>query len=158
MHQSFLFGVFVMCAVGAFGVAASGAQRTGASTTPAASQHATFTGCVEYGPRDSYILATMDVPAKPDLSNETALEREEVQAAEHSYELTPATSDHFSQMIGAKVRVEGTLSHETLLSAPARGAAAGRGAAALQTIDEINVSSVQKLAERCDTHPTMFAM
>jgi hypothetical protein len=154
MRCSTLFTVFVVSAVGAFTAGASAAQRSGAAASQAASQNVTLTGCVEYGAGNSYVLATMDAPKATDLSNEAALERAAVRNAVHSYELAPSPSQNFSQMVGAKVRLQGTLSHETRAAAPARG----RGPAAPLTVDEVHVSSVQKLADQCDARLTMFAL
>ncbi|HEX4346265.1 MAG TPA: hypothetical protein VHZ73_01770 [Vicinamibacterales bacterium] len=94
------------------------------------------------------------------MSNESALEHEDVAATEQSYQLTPATSEHLSQLIGAQVRVLGTISHVAPAVTPATGrAAGGRGQATpAPAVDQRDTSSVQKLSDRCDAQLTMFAM
>jgi hypothetical protein len=161
IYRRYLFGTLLACAVGALGVAVSAIQNPQPrASAQAAPQATTLTGCVEYGPRDSYVLATMTVPARPDLSNESALEREELAAAEHSYQLTPEKGEELSRLIGTKVRVAGTLSHVSGAAPAATGrAAGGRGqASAPPAIDQLSATDVRKLADHCDTHLTMFAM
>jgi len=169
-----LFAALLACAcVGALGASASAAQGVASSTATRQAtlmpQSVTLTGCVEYGARDSYVLTTMNVPKQPDMSNESALEREELAAAERSYQLTPEKGEHFSQLIGAEVRVNGTVTRApALTSTPSsRGpastsgstsnTAAGQRPATASGADQLNVSSVQKLSEHCEAEPTMFA-
>lgn len=159
-HHPLLLSVFFVCAAGGALAAAESSSQAAASTASAqASSPVTLTGCVEYGPR-GYVLATMDVPAHPDLSNEPALEREELTAAEHSYQLIPEKGEQFSQLVGARVRADGTVRRVSIPASTAAGRGApGRGQAATATIsDQLNASSVQKLGEYCGAQLTMFAM
>ena len=160
-HRPSVFSVLLACAAAALLATAARASQAPASSasTQASSQPVTLTGCIEYGPRDTYVLATKDIPEHPDLSNEPALERQELASAEHSYQLIPTTGEHFSQLVGAKVRADGKVSRvASQATAPAARGNAGRGAIAPAPIDELNVSSVQKLAPSCGAQPTMFAM
>jgi hypothetical protein len=157
MHKRrYVFGILVACAVAVSGLAASAAQAprlTSSAQSP--SQPGMLTGCLEYGPRDSYVLATMNVPAQPALSDEPALERQELAAAEHSYQLRPAAAGvQLSQLVGAKVRVSGTV---VTPAAPAAAPSAGRGQPSAPPA-QLNASSVEKLADHCDVRPTMFAL
>jgi hypothetical protein len=157
MHtHRYLFAIVCACGVSALGVAAQASQAPQSSPSASPSQSATLTGCVEYGPRDTYILATMDVPQQPALSDQAALARQELAAAEHSYEIVPAPGEHLSQLIGAKVRVAGAVSRT---ASPAATTPSARGAqTAPPALDRVNASSVQKLADHCDAHMTMFAL
>lgn len=158
MHtHRYLVAFVCACGISALGVAAHASQAPQSSTAAqSGSQSATLTGCVEYGPRDTYVLATMDVPQQPALSDQAALTREELAAAEHSYEIVPSSGEQLSKLIGAKVRVAGTLSHATGTPAGTPSARGGQGAS--PAVDRVNASSVQKLADHCDARLTMFAL
>jgi len=119
-----------------------------------------LTGCVEYGPRDTYILATMPVPQHPALSNESELEHQELAAVEHSYQLTPVKGEQFSHLIGDKVTASGAVRHIPAPASASNGrAAAGRGqAGSTPALDQLNASSVKKVSDACGTDLTMFAM
>lgn len=172
-HHFSLIRLLVVCAAaGALCATAEAAAPGSAAATqqkPSVTQSSTLTGCVQYGSGNSYVLTTLNAPRQPDLANESALESEELKAPEHSYQLIPEGNAHLSQLIGAKVRVSGSEkpASDATSMANARGAVStsGRTSAAMASarrpaalgLDQLNVSSVQKLSNYCDPQLTMFA-
>src|SRR5204863_3370881 len=76
----------------------------------ASAQPVNLTGCLQKGSRGSYILTKMNKPEQPNPSNPSAVARDQMAAAEQAYRLTANGDNDLSKLVGAQVRVEGTMS------------------------------------------------
>jgi hypothetical protein len=138
----------------------SESPTTGASTPPpAAEKHEaepaptpiSVTGCLQKGNRNTYIVTALNRPAHPDSSNPQVVAQEKQAAAREAYRLTSGQTDDLKKLVGKRVHVEGTLKKaadaEVTSSAPA-GAAASHEIKQ-KDLAEVDVSSVQKVANTC---------
>jgi hypothetical protein len=143
----------------------SPAANSEAAGTPgtASTQPVHLTGCLQKGSRGAYILTRMNVPEQRNPSNEAGVARDRAAAAEQAYRLTGNGDNDLSKLVGAEVRVEGTMTKRSDLTAKngtengavgMSGQSSGSNKASNRDIDqgdlaEVNVSSVEKVSDGC---------
>jgi hypothetical protein len=126
-----------------------------------------LTGCLQEGKHGTYILTELNRPKRPDSSNPSVIEREELAAAEHAYRLASSEEQDLAKLLGRKVHVEGAVTKRSDLGASnnAQGGlrsvgTAGQaneakaGASDDRQIEEsdlakVEVSSVREVAKAC---------
>ena len=88
------------------------ASAKGTSGTDEQPRPIALTGCLQKGDGSDYILTQINEPSAGAATSGDKVEREQVNAAEHSYRLNAKGStndDDWSKMVGRQVRVSGTL-------------------------------------------------
>ena len=152
--------------------AAAATPAPDASASPAAEQRVNLTGCLQRDGR-TYILTEVNTPEAgrvPSGENPNAnkVEKEQLHAAQHAYRLSADNSDDLDKLVGASVRVEGTLAEKSDLRADASdrpqdrsvGTAGEKDRNKSKTGDrnekidasdlsKVNVASVEKVSDGC---------
>ena len=159
-----------------------------AATTPAKDangsrsaeqQRVNLTGCLQKGDSGSYILTEVNRPTAGSVPsgenpNGNKVEKEQLQAAQHAYRLSADNNNDLDKMIGAQVRVEGTVAQPSDLKASTADRSsdqsvgtsgsrdrdnANNGKTAnnrdREKIDEsnlakVNVASIEKVSDGCE--------
>jgi len=85
-------------------------------------QRVDLTGCLQKGDGNSYILTEVNRPMAGSATsrenpNGSKVEKEQMQAAQHAYRLSADNHDDLDKLVGAQVRVEGTLAERSDLAA-----------------------------------------
>jgi hypothetical protein len=108
------------------------------------------TGCLQKGNRNTYIVTGLNRPAHPDSSNPQVVAQEKQAAAREAYRLTSGQTDDLKKLLGKRVHVEGTLKKAAGADVTGTTAtAAGSTEIKQRDLAEVEVSSVQKVANTC---------
>jgi hypothetical protein len=147
------------------------------ASSRAAEQRVNLTGCLQRGDGRSYILTEMNTPdagrvASGENPNANKVEKEHLHAAQHAYRLSADNNDDLDKLVGARVRVEGSLAEKSDLRADANDRAQDRSVGTSgdkdrdknknkssdrnEKIDssdlaKVNVASIEKISDGCAT-------
>src|SRR5690242_6982207 len=113
---------FVPAAIGAIAIAAGCHKANDESTSPPQTSRSEpastavrvepgqviLTGCLQEGKNGIYILTVVNEPKDRDSSDPAIVAQEKLAAAEAAYRLSP-DGQRFGQLLGGRVRIEGTL-------------------------------------------------
>jgi hypothetical protein len=147
------------------------------ASSRAAEQRVNLTGCLQRGDGRSYILTEMNTPdagrvASGENPNANKVEKEQLHAAQHAYRLSADNNDDLDKLVGARVRVEGSLAEKSDLRADANDRAQDRSVGTSgdkdrdknknkssdrnEKIDssdlaKVNVASIEKISDGCAT-------
>lgn len=134
--------------------AAQGQPAAGTTGTAAEAKNepVSLTGCLQKGDGSNYILTELSEPraGSAKASGDNRVEREQLNAAEHSYRLSAGKNvddDEWDKLVGAKVKVDGTLAKRAEIGTS--GSDTGREKIHEGDLAQVDVNSIQKVANAC---------
>jgi hypothetical protein len=122
----------------------------------------TVTGCLqkEGGLMTTYIVTAMNEPSQKGIGttgNGTAVEREQIRAAENSYRVSPKDKVEMDSMVGKQVRVSGVIAKRADLPEPATATSGKNEAKEMEKIDKgdlakIDDATISVVSDNCGGH------